>query len=179
MSWRASRRSLTRSTSASGPDGRLWVAEMRDYPLGMNGKGEPGGRIRVLTDKDGDGRYETAVTFMDKMRYVTGVLPWKDGAWISAAPHVTFARDTDGDGTADEMTPWLEGFIDANPQHRINGFERGLDNWIYLAAGDSTPEVKSLKTGHAEQTTRRDMRFDPRTGQVEALGGQTQNARVR
>ena len=162
-----------------GPDGRLWVAEMRDYPLGMDGKGEPGGRIRVLSDKDGDGRYETAVTFIDKLRYVTGVLPWKDGAWVSAAPNVLFARDTDGDGTADEMTPWLEGFIDANPQHRINGFERGLDNWIYLAAGDSTPEVKSLKTGHIEQTTRRDMRFDPRTGQVEALGGQTQNARVR
>ena len=161
------------------PDGKLWVVEMRDYPRGMDGNGEPGARIRVLTDKDGDGRYESAVTFADKLRYVTGVLPWKDGAWISAAPHVTFARDTDGDGAADEFTPWLEGFIDANPQHRINGFERGLDNWIYLAAGDSTDEVKSLKTGETEVTSRRDMRFDPRTGKVEALGGQTQHARVR
>jgi len=160
------------------PDGKLWVVEMRDYPRGMDGNGEPGGRIRVLSDKDGDGHYETAVTFADKLRYVTGVLPWKDGAWISMAPNVTFARDTNGDGAADEFTPWLEGFIDANPQHRINGFERGLDNWIYLAAGDSTDEVKSLRTGETEATSRRDMRFDPRTGQVEALGGQTQHARV-
>ncbi|RLS55943.1 MAG: hypothetical protein DWH91_08025 [Planctomycetota bacterium] len=164
---------------AVAPDGKLWVVEMRDYPLGMDGKGEPGGRVRVLTDDDGDGRYDSAVTFMDQVRYVTGVLPWKDGAWVSAAPHVSFARDTDGDGTADEVTPWLEGFIDANPQHRINGFERGLDGWIYLAAGDSTDEVKSLKTGEVVQTSRRDIRFHPKTGQVEAVGGQTQHARVR
>jgi putative membrane-bound dehydrogenase-like protein len=164
---------------AVAPDGKLWVVEMRDYPLGMDGKGEPGGRIRVLTDENGDGRYDSAVTFMDKVRYVTGVLPWKDGAWVSAAPHVSFARDTNGDGTADEVTPWLEGFIDANPQHRINGFERGLDGWIYLAAGDSTDHVKSLITGEVVQTSRRDIRFHPKTGKVEALGGQTQNARVR
>lgn len=164
---------------AVAPDGKLWVVEMRDYPLGMDGKGEPGGRIRVLTDDNGDGRYDSAVTFMDKVRYVTGVLPWKDGAWVSAAPHVSFARDTNGDGSADEVTPWLEGFIDANPQHRINGFERGLDGWIYLAAGDSTDHVKSLITGEVVQTSRRDIRFHPKTGKVEALGGQTQNARVR
>lgn len=164
---------------AVAPDGKLWVVEMRDYPLGMDGKGEPGGRIRLLTDENGDGRYDTAVTFMDKVRYVTGVLPWKDGAWVSAAPHVSFARDTNGDGAADEVTPWLEGFIDANPQHRINGFERGLDGWIYLAAGDSTDHVKSLITGEVVQTSRRDIRFHPKTGKVEAVGGQTQNARVR
>lgn len=164
---------------AVAPDGKLWVVEMRDYPLGMDGMGEPGGRIRVLTDENGDGRYDSAVTFMDKVRYVTGVLPWKDGAWVSAAPHVSFARDTNGDGAADEVTPWLEGFIDANPQHRINGFERGLDGWIYLAAGDSTDHVKSLITGEVVQTSRRDIRFHPKTGKVEAVGGQTQNARVR
>ncbi|MFM1768970.1 MAG: hypothetical protein RJA22_1499, partial [Verrucomicrobiota bacterium] len=29
-------------------DGRLWVVEMADYPLGMDGAGKPGGRVRVL-----------------------------------------------------------------------------------------------------------------------------------
>src|SRR5438067_712343 len=53
-------------------DGRLWVAEMRDYPLGprvptkkSDGKrtekdAEPLSQIKILEDKDGDGRYETA-----------------------------------------------------------------------------------------------------------------------
>lgn len=37
--------------------GRLWVIEMADYPLGMDGKGKPGGRVRILEDVDQDGRY--------------------------------------------------------------------------------------------------------------------------
>src|SRR5262245_43214685 len=41
-----------------GADGRLWVLEMHDYPLGMDGNGKPGGRVKVLQDTDGDGRYE-------------------------------------------------------------------------------------------------------------------------
>jgi len=28
-----------------GPDGRMWVVEMRDYPLGLDGKGKAGGVI--------------------------------------------------------------------------------------------------------------------------------------
>src|SRR4051794_35629886 len=33
-----------------GADGKLWVVEMRDYPLGMDNKGKPGGRIVCLED---------------------------------------------------------------------------------------------------------------------------------
>ena len=32
-------------------------------------------------------------------------------------------------------------------QHRANGFTRGLDNWLYLANGDSGGTEKSMKTG--------------------------------
>ena len=33
---------------AWGPDGKLWVVEMGDYPLGLDGKGKPGGQVRCL-----------------------------------------------------------------------------------------------------------------------------------
>ena len=33
-----------------GFDGKLWVVEMADYPLGLDDKGKPGGRIRYLED---------------------------------------------------------------------------------------------------------------------------------
>src|SRR5206468_5855922 len=36
--------------------GRLWVVEMMDYPLGLDGKGKPGGRVRILDDTNGDGK---------------------------------------------------------------------------------------------------------------------------
>ena len=55
-------------------DGRMWVVEMRDYPLGNPTGGEPLSRIRVLEDKDADGRFESATTFADKLLFVTGLL---------------------------------------------------------------------------------------------------------
>ena len=30
------------------PDGKLWVAEMLDYPAGLKGDYQPGGRVRLL-----------------------------------------------------------------------------------------------------------------------------------
>ena len=36
-------------------DGRLYVIEMRDYPMGA---GAPAGRVRLLEDTDGDGRID-------------------------------------------------------------------------------------------------------------------------
>ncbi len=45
---------------------------------------------------------------------------------------------------------------EGNQQHRLNGFELGLDGWIYGANGDSGGSVRSLKTGktHLDQRPR-------------------------
>src|SRR5262245_42341377 len=53
-------------------DGRIYVAEMIDYPLGP-----PGGRIMRFEDEDGDGKYERANVFDEKIPYPTGVTPWR------------------------------------------------------------------------------------------------------
>src|SRR5205085_2759548 len=52
-------------------DGHLFVAEMLDYPNATTG-----GRIKLLEDRDGDGRYERATVFADKLSFPNGVLPW-------------------------------------------------------------------------------------------------------
>jgi hypothetical protein len=33
-----------------GADGKLWVVEMGDYPLGVDGKGKPGGIVARAQD---------------------------------------------------------------------------------------------------------------------------------
>ena len=63
-----------------GADGRMWVVEMADYPLGLDGKGQPGGRIRFLESTRGDGRYDKSTLFADGLRAPTSVLPWRKGA---------------------------------------------------------------------------------------------------
>lgn len=80
-----------------GPDGRLWVVEMGDYPLGEDGQGRPGGVIRWLANTDGDGRYDTLTVFLEGIAFPTGVLPWRQGVLVSAAPDIFYAADTDGD----------------------------------------------------------------------------------
>jgi putative membrane-bound dehydrogenase-like protein len=108
-----------------GPDGRLWVAEMRDYPNGFTWHkpddplDAPGGRIKVLTDRDGDGRYDEATVFLDGLTYPTGVKVWGKGVLITAAPEIFYAEDRDGDGVADYREVWYDGFAKSNQQHRL------------------------------------------------------------
>ena len=49
---------------------------MGDYPLGIDGKGKPGGVVRFLEDIDGDGRYDKQTTFLESLGFPTGVMPW-------------------------------------------------------------------------------------------------------
>src|SRR5690242_12651362 len=48
-------------------DGRLYVAEMRDYPFRPAEGEKPLGRVRMLEDRDGDGRFETSHIFAEEL----------------------------------------------------------------------------------------------------------------
>ena len=164
-------------------EGRLFVAEMLDYPSATTS-----GRIRMLEDRDGDGRYERATIFADGLPFPNGVLPCFGGVLVTAAPNIWFFRDNDGDGRTEERRVVLTGFGEGNTQLRVNGLTWGLDNWIYAANGRSDGEVR-LPT---DQPTRaiamrhRDLRFSfltgiekpddrgPSASEVEAISGFSQ-----
>ncbi len=168
-----------------GPDGRLWVAEMRDYPNGLiwNKAGDPldapGGRIKVLTDTNGDGRYDEAVTFLDGLSYPTGVKVWGKGILVTAAPENFYAEDTDGDGVADKREVWYEGFARSNQQHRVNGLAWGLDNWLHVANGDGGGVILSQERREEVDIRGFDLRLNPFTKVHEPLNGRTQCGRFR
>lgn len=116
-------------------DSRLWVVEMTDYPNGPTPGEPPKSRIRILEDRDGDGRYETATLFADKLLFATGVQPWKGGVIVTLSGEVAYFKDTDGDGKADVRETWFRGFVEENPQLRANHPRFGLDNQIYISNG--------------------------------------------
>jgi putative membrane-bound dehydrogenase-like protein len=153
--------------------GRLWVVEMGDYPLGLDGRGQSGGVVKCLTDTDRDGTLDAATDFLEGIPFPTGVFPWRDGILVAASPDILFARDTDGDGRADERRVLFRGFREGNQQHRVNGFEWGLDGWIYGANGDSGGTVAGV------DLRGRDFRFRPDTLAFEAESGQSQYGRRR
>jgi putative membrane-bound dehydrogenase-like protein len=164
---------------AWGADGKLWVVEMADYPLGVDGKGTPGGRVRFLEDRDGDDKYDTSTLFLDGLSYPNGVMPWRKGVLVTCAPEIFYAEDTDGDGKADLRKPLYRGFGEGNPQHRVNGLRWGLDNWVYCANGDSGGGIISLSTSDKINIGGRDFRIRPDEGRIEAQTGQSQFMRER
>lgn len=151
--------------------GRMYVAEMRDYPNSLTG-----GTIRLIDDSDGDGEYDRSRVYAEGLPFPNSVLPWKDGILVCVAPEILFLRDTDGDGRADERKVILTGFAEGNQQLRINGLYWGLDGWVYAANGRSAGSVR--QPGDALESAvplgQRDLRFRPEDGSFEPIAGFSQ-----
>src|SRR5262249_54238951 len=154
-------------------DGRLWVVEMRDYPNGPPRGQPPEGRIRVLEDRDGDGRYEHSTVFADRLLFANGLLPWKGGVVVTAAPHLAYLKDTDGDGKADRREVLYEGFAAQNPQLRVSNPVLGVDNWVYVANGLRGGQVKRSGRPDAKPVSLAgmDFRFDLVRDRHEPISG--------
>jgi putative membrane-bound dehydrogenase-like protein len=108
--------------------GRMYVVEMHGYPLDKSGSG----RIKLLSDTDGDGVMDQSVVFADSLILPTGIMRWKKGVLVTDPPHVYYLEDSNGDGKADKREILLTGFAVSNPQHNVNSPRLGIDNWIYL-----------------------------------------------
>ncbi len=166
-------------------EGRLWVVEMADYPSGMDGKGAAGGRVRVLEDADGDGRYETSRLFAEGLSFPNGIAVWRDGVIVTAAPQILFLQDTDGDGACDHEEVLIDGFMEGNQQLRVNGLRWGLDNTLWCASGGHHPGhgtetiVSSRRSGKDYSVGSHDFRFDPDSGEVWIESGPSQFGRNR
>jgi putative membrane-bound dehydrogenase-like protein len=161
-----------------GDDGRLWVCEMRDYPTGIDGKWTPGGVIKVVEDRDHDGRYDTATAFLEGVAFPTGVMAWRKGVLVCAAPEIIYAEDTDGDGKADLRRVLFRGFAAENFQARVNGLSYALDNWVYGANGLIGGTIRGTASGREVSLGSRDFRIEPDTGVMEPASGLTQQGRV-
>ncbi len=166
---------------AWGPDGKLWVVEMGDYPRGVDGHGKHGGVVRCLEDSDGDGRYDKSTVFLDDLAFPTSVAPWRAGILVTCAPDLLYAEDTDGDGKADKREILYQNFRQGNPQHRVNGLKWGLDGWLYCAYGDAAigGKIKLLKAGGEVNANGRDFRIRPDQGLLDPQSGESQYGRNR
>ncbi len=166
--------------------GRIFVVENSGYPLNVD---EKVGRIKLLTDTDGDGLPDRTTLFADGLTMPTGVMAWQGGILVTDAPDVLFLEDTDGDGRADVRRVVLSGFPFNNPQHTVSSPYYGLDNWIYLShEGFSRSKVFGDKFGdigselhfpdHPDSPRvpidRRSVRFRPDTRQIEFLANPSQ-----
>ena len=150
-------------------NGRMYVAEFFGYPRRPAPGEEPTGRIRLLEDRDGDGRYEVSHIFVDKLVWPTGVAVWKQGVFISAPPDILYCKDTDGDGRADIKEKIYTGFGVTNEQQMLNNIIWGVDHKIYASTGGNGGLIRLGGQPEAEPISvyNRDFRFDPVSLQLE------------
>ncbi len=155
-------------------DGRLWVVEMPDYPLGPPGEEPPEGRIVVLEDRDADGRYEHSTVFMKSVLFATGILPWRGGAFVTGQFGIRYLKDTDGDGEVDQDEPLYVGSYTDVSQHFLNSPTLGFDNWVYVANGLRTETVVRAGGDAPVDIRGMDFRFDPLGDRHEDAAGMGQ-----
>ncbi len=172
---------------AFDPQGRLFVLEMGDYPMQPN----PQGRVVVLEDSDDQGGFTKRSVYADNLPFPTGLMLWREGVLVAAAPHIYYLPDENRDLRADERVVLLTGFNPYNPQLRVNGLLYGIDNWIYGAYPKVGPSRRNPEQfgqpgealhfpGHPEvpavdvSALGTDFRFRPDLQKLEPLSGNSQ-----
>lgn len=53
------------------------------------------------------------------------------GVIVTAAPHILYLKDTNGDGKSDTSEILFSGFFQNNSEAQITSLKLGVDNWIY------------------------------------------------
>ena len=167
--------------------GRLYILEMHGYPLDTSRTGE----VKLLRDKNGDGRFEESIVFADSLVLPFGIMRYKKGLLVADAPDVIYLEDTTGDGRADIRNTLLTGFAFTNAQMNAGNPLYALDNWIYLTseAGGTYQIYNNIFSFIGEdivfagltsspriplEGTGRTIRFRPDDHQLELTSGTTQ-----
>jgi len=148
--------------------GRLFVAEMRDYP-DRRDQSPHLGRIRMLEDLDENGVFQTSTVYAGDLPWPSAVACYGGGIFVAATPQILYLKDSVGNGTADVVRVVFSGFgarpYVPDPKALLNSFNWGLDNCLHCGtaglggrvSGLSEAQVPSVPLGAG------DFAFDPRT----------------
>ena len=100
-------------------------------------------RVRLLEDRDGDGKADLATVFADGFKRPedgigAGLLVRDGGVYFTCIPDLWYLRDTDGDGVADQRRSLQRGYgIHVGfLGHDLHGLRFGPDGRLYYSVGD-------------------------------------------
>lgn len=145
---------------------RMFVIEMRDY---SERRDERLGRVRLLEDTDGDGKFDRSTIFADNLPWPTALCWFNGGLFVGSTPDIWYFKDLDGDGKADEKKLVFTGFGSGverlNVQQLFNSLTWTLDCRVHGASGGNGGIIRCPDhPEHAPADVRNaDFSFDPRT----------------
>lgn len=101
--------------------GRMWVSCSTTYPHVYPGQA-PNDKIVILEDLDKDGVADKCTVWAEGLNVPLSFEFGNGGVYVSEEPHMTFLKDTDGDGTADLRQIPLTGFGCEDSHHALHDF---------------------------------------------------------
>ncbi len=147
-------------------NGRLFVAEMRDFPDHREQTPHLG-KIRLLEDTDGDGVFDASTVYADNLPWPSAIACYWKGIFVGATPDIFYFKDNNGDGVADTRKIVFTGF-GGDPKNLktdslLNNFCWSLDNRIHGGASGIGGLINALNTVSTPpvQLGQRDFSFDP------------------
>ena len=150
-------------------NGRLFVAEMRDYP-DRRAQIPHSGRVRLLEDSDGDGVFDSSRVYAEDLAWPSAVACYGGGLFVAATPEILYFKDS-----ARKVVFTGFGTVPANPNSEalLNNFVWGLDNRIHGGSADIGGLVTSVAAPGSSPVAldHADFCFDPRTSTLFAEAG--------
>ena len=129
------------------------------------------GSLKLLRDRDGDGRMDEAITWADDIPAAYGVVPARGGVIVTAEPHILFFADRDGDDHPEVREVLFSGFGRGEMERAINNPVWGPDNWIYAGQGWGGGTITGPRLERPVEIGRSDFRFRPDGSAIEAVSG--------
>ncbi|HXG46308.1 MAG TPA: PVC-type heme-binding CxxCH protein, partial [Methylomirabilota bacterium] len=127
--------------------GRVFVVESHTHFPPPDYRGPVFDRVRVLEDRDGDGRADRIGTFAEGFRHAMNLAPSPGGGLLlTCRDRVLRLSDTDGDGVADRQIPLLRLDTAADyPHNGLGGLTVGDDGFIYVGLGENLGRAYVLR----------------------------------
>jgi putative membrane-bound dehydrogenase-like protein len=131
------------------------------------------GRIKQLSDTDGDGRMDHATLFASGLPPCFGMVAAREGIIVICAPDIYYLADLDNDGVADVRERLFTGFRTGVLERRINAPQWGLDNWIYIGANGQSDAITGPYLKAPVALGRTDFRIKADGSAIEPVLGST------
>jgi putative membrane-bound dehydrogenase-like protein len=129
------------------------------------------GSLKLLRDLDGDGKMDESILWADDIPAAYGIITLDQGVIITAAPHILFFADTNGDNRPDVRKTLFTGFTVGEMERAINNPVMGPDGWIYAGQGWGGGDITGPNLKGLVKMGRTDFRFKADGSAIEPASG--------
>lgn len=131
------------------------------------------GVVKLLLDKNGDGRMDSAQAWATNLPPVYGLVPARGGVIAACAPHIVYLADRDGDGEVETREILFTGFPTGELERGINAPQWGVDGWIYFGRGWGGGKITGLRLSEPVELPGSDFRIRADGSAIEPITGAT------